>query len=147
MTLLDTAIRAACAADPNFALNRKPKLAQAALEFCACFPDANAEAVYIHAQQKPAWRDAGPKARSAWEIFRATLRILWEAEAREAEKSRATRVLHAVPDWMRDGDDEPFYGLSDTIFPPRPRAPIPLAPLPAPDPAPLSERKRSGKRG
>jgi hypothetical protein len=115
MSALEKAIRAACAADPNFVLNRHKKLSGRCADFIDGFPDAGSEALYIHAQQKPAWVQAKPETRAAWEIFRATLKILRSTERQENEKVKTAAPRAPISRWMIDGGEDEFPRLNERI--------------------------------
>ena len=138
MNLLDTAIRAACAADVHFTLNRRLQLAQRCQAFLEAFPDAGAEAVYIHAGQQPGWAEAKPETRSAWEIFRATLLILRRAERAEADKKPGPPQRPSALGWLDERLESNVGPFGERIAP-APRAPA-LTSLP--QTLPLPERKK-----
>lgn len=145
MTLLEIAIRAACAADPHFVLNRKPEMAQGCLSFVLAAQSAGAEAVYIRAHAgktvEPFAR-LKPEQRSAWEIYRATVLILNRLECEEAEKARCANPVPGVaPLWMLGRADDVRPGLGDHVT-----IGMPMAAAPAPAAIPLPERKKIARK-
>jgi hypothetical protein len=159
VTALDKAIRAAQVADAHFLLARRPRIAGEAGSMALQGEPATALFVYAHARVTPSevipqWHATTPEERSAWEIFRATMRIL-DAVEREENLRRRNVVRMPVPSWMfEDGIEEQLPGMNDRVSYGQPRRaaapPSPQTPQTSPALPPLraqqSEPKTPGGR-
>jgi hypothetical protein len=159
VTALARAIQAAQIADAHFLLARRPRIAEEAVKLALQGEPATALFVYAHARVTPGeaipqWHAASPEERSAWEIFRATMRIL-DAVEREERLRQSKVVRMPVPAWMlEDLIGEQLPGIGDRVSygpqrraaaPPPPQTPQTSSALP-PLPAQQSEPKPSGRR-
>lgn len=148
MTPLEGAIRAACIADKDFILNRRPKLAARCEGYLQVDQAVSGEALYIHAQEQPDWWDVKRHKACAWEIFVSVYRLLAHAQHMQAIRDQNEKLLYGerrpVPSWMVDADEQEEPRLGERIAPP-PRRSLPVAP--APEKPPLPERKKAARRG